>query len=38
MQAEPLTLKKLFQKEVRYVIPPFQRPYVWGSRPGTKRP
>lgn len=29
MQAEPLTVKKLFQKDVRYVIPPFQRPYVW---------
>lgn len=29
MQADTLTLKALFQKEVRYVIPTFQRPYVW---------
>lgn len=29
MQADTLTLKKLFQKDVRYVIPMFQRPYVW---------
>lgn len=29
MHAEPLTVKKLFQKDVRYMIPPFQRPYVW---------
>ena len=24
-----MTLQELFQKPVRYVIPPFQRPYVW---------
>ena len=29
MHTEILSPKKLFQKEVRYVIPPFQRPYVW---------
>ena len=26
-----LTPKDLFQKEVRYTIPPFQRPYVWSQ-------
>ena len=29
MQTSILTPKKLFQKDVRYMIPPFQRPYVW---------
>ena len=29
MKADTLTLKALFQKDVRYVIPMFQRPYVW---------
>ena len=29
MKADTLTVKALFQKEVRYVIPTFQRPYVW---------
>ena len=29
MHTEILSPKKLFQKEVRYIIPPFQRPYVW---------
>ena len=29
MKADTLTLKTLFQKDVRYIIPPFQRPYVW---------
>jgi hypothetical protein len=29
MRADTLTLKALFQKDVRYVIPTFQRPYVW---------
>lgn len=29
MKADTLTLKALFQKEVRYLIPTFQRPYVW---------
>ena len=29
MQVNILTLQDLFKKDVRYVIPPFQRPYVW---------
>lgn len=29
MDANTRTLKELFQKDVRYVIPMFQRPYVW---------
>ena len=29
MHTDILTPKDLFQKEVRYIIPPFQRPYVW---------
>ena len=29
MDAKPQTLKNLFDKDVRYLIPPFQRPYVW---------
>jgi hypothetical protein len=29
MKADTLTLKALFQKDIRYVIPTFQRPYVW---------
>ncbi|WP_419854652.1 DUF262 domain-containing protein [Candidatus Poriferisodalis sp.] len=31
MKADTLTLKSLFQKDVRYVIPTFQRPYVWNQ-------
>jgi hypothetical protein len=31
MRADTLTLKTLFQKDVRYVIPTFQRPYVWNQ-------
>ena len=31
VKAEILTLKALFQKDVRYVIPTFQRPYVWNQ-------
>lgn len=31
MKADTLTLKNLFQKDVRYVIPTFQRPYVWNQ-------
>lgn len=31
MKADTLSLKALFQKDVRYVIPTFQRPYVWGQ-------
>ena len=29
MKADTLTVKALFQKEIRYAIPTFQRPYVW---------
>ena len=29
MNTDILTPKDLFQKDVRYTIPPFQRPYVW---------
>ncbi|QQQ75484.1 DUF262 domain-containing protein [Saccharothrix sp. 6-C] len=29
MQANTLTPKKLFEPQVRYIIPVFQRPYVW---------
>lgn len=29
MKANPQTLKNLFDKDVRYLIPDFQRPYVW---------
>lgn len=29
MKADVLTLHKLFRKDVRYLIPSFQRPYVW---------
>ena len=31
MEAHILNLKALFQKDVRYVIPTFQRPYVWNQ-------
>lgn len=31
MKADILTLKALFQKDVRYLIPTFQRPYVWNQ-------
>jgi uncharacterized protein with ParB-like and HNH nuclease domain len=31
MKADILTHKSLFQKDVRYVIPTFQRPYVWNQ-------
>ena len=31
MHTEILNPKRLFQKEVRYVIPEFQRPYVWSQ-------
>ena len=29
MKSDILTLQTLFQKDVRYLIPSFQRPYVW---------
>ena len=31
MHTDILTPKDLFQKEVPYIIPPFQRPYVWSQ-------
>lgn len=31
MHTDILTPKDLFRKEVRYTIPPFQRPYVWSQ-------
>ncbi len=31
MKTDILTPKDLFQKEVRYTIPTFQRPYVWSQ-------
>lgn len=31
VKADTLTLKALFQRDVRYVIPTFQRPYVWNQ-------
>lgn len=31
MKADILNPKALFQKEVRYIIPTFQRPYVWNQ-------
>ena len=31
METDILTPKDLFQKDVHYVIPPFQRPYVWSQ-------
>src|SRR5437763_10748567 len=29
MQANTLTPQRLFEQQVRYIIPVFQRPYVW---------
>lgn len=31
METNILTPKELFQKDIRYTIPPFQRPYVWNQ-------
>lgn len=31
MKADILNLRQLFQKDVRYVVPTFQRPYVWNQ-------
>ena len=31
MQAGTHTVKELFQKDIRYIIPTFQRPYVWSQ-------
>lgn len=32
MRADPLTLTFVFGKDVRYVVPMFQRPYVWNMK------
>lgn len=29
MKADTLSLRELFQKDIRYLVPTFQRPYVW---------
>ncbi len=31
MKADTLTLKQVFSKDIRYVVPMFQRPYVWNK-------
>lgn len=31
VQANTLTLKDIFRKDIRYVVPMFQRPYVWNE-------
>lgn len=31
MKADILSLREIFQKDVRYVVPTFQRPYVWNQ-------
>lgn len=31
MKADTLDLKDIFRKDTRYVVPRFQRPYVWGE-------
>ena len=31
MKTEPRTVNKLFELDVRYVVPLYQRPYVWGE-------
>ena len=31
MHTDILTPRDIFQKEVRYIVPPFQRPYVWSQ-------
>ena len=31
MQADTLNLKDIFRKDTRYVVPRFQRPYVWNE-------
>jgi Protein of unknown function DUF262 len=32
VRADPLTLTAVFGKDVRYVVPMFQRPYVWNMK------
>lgn len=29
MRADTLTVKDVFSRDIRYVVPLFQRPYVW---------
>lgn len=31
MKADTLTLKQVFSRDIRYVVPMFQRPYVWNQ-------
>ena len=31
MRVDTHTTKKLFQQDIRYLIPTFQRPYVWNQ-------
>jgi len=31
MKADTLTLKQVFTRDIRYVVPMFQRPYVWNK-------
>ena len=31
MKADTLDLKDIFRKDIRYVVPRFQRPYVWNE-------
>lgn len=31
MKADTLNLKEVFRKDIRYVVPMFQRPYVWNE-------
>ena len=31
MKADSLNAKDLFEKNVRYVVPTFQRPYAWNK-------
>jgi len=33
MQANPLTLDSLFNSQLRYIVPMFQRLYVWEKTP-----
>ena len=32
MRADPFTLTSIFGGDVRYVVPMFQRPYVWNIK------
>jgi hypothetical protein len=37
VRAVPLTLTAVFGKDVRYVVPMFQRPYVWNMKEHWRR-